>query len=259
MKALNICKEFIKWVKLFFINASAAVNVNGNPGGNFKIERGVRQGRPFVPYLFLIMGKILTHIIKKTVVEGRLKLVYLPGDNKQQCTSQFADDSSFMIKYTKEDVDEFVKTLETFSQASGMDINWKKSCAYWFDKHTHKLKWLPGYIWKWAEEGDLSKLLGTSFGLNLNTKDVDQFPYNKMTKKLEYWSNMKLSLAGRIVICNQVLLSTFWFFITVWGSLKKKLRKIRGAIRNYIWSGKKQLTRTRVFWQECCLKKNMVN
>jgi hypothetical protein len=66
---------------------------------------------------------------------------------------------------------------------------------------------------------------------------------------------MKLSLVGRIVLCNQVLLSTLWFFITVWGGSNKVLRKIRGAIRNYMWSGKDQFTRTRVSWQECCLKK----
>ena len=35
----------------------------------------------------------------------------------------------------------------------------------------------------WAEEGDLSKLLGTSFGLNLNTPDIDQFFYSKISKK----------------------------------------------------------------------------
>ena len=41
---MGICEEFIRWVKLLFTNASAAVNLNGTPGSNFKIERGVRQG-----------------------------------------------------------------------------------------------------------------------------------------------------------------------------------------------------------------------
>jgi hypothetical protein len=67
-----------------------------------------------------------------------------------------------------------------------MEISWDKSYAYWFDKYTHKPKWLGRYNWKLAEEGDLSKLLGTLFGLNLNTKDVDHFLYNKISKKLEY-------------------------------------------------------------------------
>lgn len=100
-----------------------------------------------------------------------------------------------------------------------------KLYAYWFDKCTHKPEWFFGYNWKWAEDGDLSKKLGVPFGLNLNTKDVDQFLYNKIAKKLDYWSRIKLSLAGRIVICNQLLLSTLWFFITVWGGSNKILKK----------------------------------
>jgi hypothetical protein len=88
--------------------------------------------------LVLIVGEILTHMIKKAVEEGRLRGVFLPRGKKQQYISQYADDSSFMVKGAKEDVDELVGILKTFSQASGMEINWEKSCAYWFDKHTHK-------------------------------------------------------------------------------------------------------------------------
>ena len=82
MMALNICEEFIERVKLLLVNATAAVNLNGNPGGNFKVERGVRQGCPLAPYLFLIVGEILTHMIKKAVAEGRLRGVFLPGGKK---------------------------------------------------------------------------------------------------------------------------------------------------------------------------------
>lgn len=61
-----------------------------------------------------------------------------------------------------------------------MEINWEKSFAHWFDKYTHKPKWLAGYNWRWAKKGDLSKLLGTPFGLNLNTLDMDQLLYKKI-------------------------------------------------------------------------------
>ena len=84
-----------------------------------------------------------------------------------------------------------------------MEINWKL-CAYWFNKYAHKPEWHNGYNWRWAEEGDLSKLLGTSFGLYLNTQEVDHFLYTKINKKLDYWSTIKLSLAGRVVIHKQL-------------------------------------------------------
>lgn len=52
----------------------------------------------------------------------------------------YADDSSFMVKGEKMDVNELVRLLKTFSEALSMEINWEKSCAYWFDKYMHKLE-----------------------------------------------------------------------------------------------------------------------
>lgn len=42
MREINISEKFISWVKLLFENASAIVNLDGNQGDNFRIERGVR-------------------------------------------------------------------------------------------------------------------------------------------------------------------------------------------------------------------------
>ena len=70
------------------------------------------------PICVLILREILTHMIKKTVAEGRLRGVFLFGGKKQQRISQYADGFSFMLRGTKKDMDELVKILETFSQAS---------------------------------------------------------------------------------------------------------------------------------------------
>ena len=74
----------------------------------------------------------------------------------------------------------------------------------------------------------MAELLGTPFGLNLETKDVDHLFYSKFLKKLDYWSSMKLSLADKAAIYNQVLISTLWFYIIVWGGSDKIFSKIKG-------------------------------
>ena len=43
-----------------------------------------------------------------------------------------------MVKADKRDVDELARLLKMFSEASGLEINWEKSSAYWFDKYSHK-------------------------------------------------------------------------------------------------------------------------
>ena len=50
-----------------------------------------------------------------------------------------------MVRGEKRYVDELVQILGVFSDASIMEINWEKSCAYWFDKYMHKPEWLAGY------------------------------------------------------------------------------------------------------------------
>ena len=130
MHKMSISTQFIGWVKFLFENVSAVVNINESPRSNFKVERGVRQGCPLAPYLFLMVGEVLTHIIKKAIAEGRIRGVVLPGGKKQQCISQYADDSSFMVKGEKKDIDELVRLFKVFTEVSGMEINWEKSCAY---------------------------------------------------------------------------------------------------------------------------------
>lgn len=104
-----------------------------------------------------------------------------------------------------------------------------------------------------ATQGDVVQVIGPS---NEAAKDVVDFLYAKISKKLVYWSTVKLSPPCMVVICNHILLSTLWFFITVWIGSNKILGKIREDIPNYMWSCKEKLTHTKVSWGECCLKKN---
>lgn len=91
-----------------------------------------------------------------------------------------------MVSGDKKDVDELVRLLNLFSKASSMEIDWDKSCAHSFDMCTHKLEWVREDNWKWTKKGNLSKLLGTPYGLNLNTPYVNDFSYTKISKKVEY-------------------------------------------------------------------------
>lgn len=97
------------------------LNLNGSPGSSFKVERGVRQGCPLASYLFLIIGEVLVHIIKKMVAEGRLRGISLLGVNKQQSISQYADDFFFMVRGEKRCIDE----LTRFSRYLAWPLVWK--------------------------------------------------------------------------------------------------------------------------------------
>lgn len=50
-----------------------------------------------------------------------------------------------MVREDKQNIDKLVRLLKVISEALGMEINWEKSCTYWFDKYyMYKMMWLGG-------------------------------------------------------------------------------------------------------------------
>lgn len=44
-------------------SAHFSILINGSPKGFFKAERGIRQGDPLSPFLFVIVGEALSRMI----------------------------------------------------------------------------------------------------------------------------------------------------------------------------------------------------
>ena len=59
MSRMGFPQTFIKLVNLMLVDAEASIIINGHISSSFKINRGVRQGCPLAPLLFLILGEAL--------------------------------------------------------------------------------------------------------------------------------------------------------------------------------------------------------
>ncbi len=66
--------------------------------------------------------------------------------------------------------------------------------------------------------------------------------------KLISWSHSTLSLAGRILVANQVLFASIWYLAACWNPNPRMCCQVRGVIRNFIWGGKDALARAKVKW-----------
>jgi hypothetical protein len=64
--------------------------------------------------------------------------------------------------------------------------------------------------------------------------------------KLINWSNNMLSLAGRILVANEVLLASIWYLVACWNPEPKMCSQVRGLIRNFIWGGMEAPARAKV-------------
>jgi hypothetical protein len=131
MSRFGIHPRFLDLVKLLFSGVAAGVSVNGGQSIKFQIKRGVRQGCPLAPYLFLLVQEVLNLVVKNAEAKGKIKGIRLPDSEKTQLISQFVDDTSFILDASnREQVINLVEILNCFKRVSGLEINWSKSLAY---------------------------------------------------------------------------------------------------------------------------------
>jgi hypothetical protein len=105
--------------------------------------------------------------------------IYLPKEVGQQLILQYANDTSYTLASTEENLSNLIALLDLFYLTSSLCINWDKNIAYWL-ANTPPPLWLVQTQCQWAVEQQLSKLLGTPFGIDLHTDDIDEFLLSKI-------------------------------------------------------------------------------
>ena len=118
LRHFNFGNSFINWIKLFYSDAKSCVSNNGHHSEFFPIQRGVPQGCPLSPYLFIIGIELLANQIRKN---ENIKGITLAGSElKITC---YADDASFILDGTQKSFETLIDVLENFSNISGLKLN----------------------------------------------------------------------------------------------------------------------------------------
>ena len=107
--------------------------INGSPARFFSAQRGLRQGDPLSPFLFLIATEGLNSMIKTANLNGRLRGfdVARIGERNLEITHlQYADDTLILCDAEEDQLMTLRVILVLFEGISGLHINWKRSSLY---------------------------------------------------------------------------------------------------------------------------------
>ena len=121
MEKFNFGPDFRRWVHTFYTDVQSCVINNGLCSQYFHIKRGVRQGDPLSPYLFIIAVEILAIAIRnREDIIGGLETKLL----------QFADDTTAVLSVL-DSARALFGLLQLFEKVSGLKLNVKKTEAMW--------------------------------------------------------------------------------------------------------------------------------
>ena len=109
---------------------------NGECTGEFTSSRGIRQGDPLSPYLFVLCMERLSHLIAWAVEDGLWRPITISRGGPPLTHLCFADDLLIFAEVAMDQVDIIKSCLETFCQTSGQIIS-KEKTKIFFSKNVH--------------------------------------------------------------------------------------------------------------------------
>ena len=110
LQHFNFGDTFIKWINLFYNHSTSCTINNGHLSDFFPIERGVRQGCPIYPYLFIVCIELLSFEISNN---PSIKGVNYKG--REIKNTLFADDATFITDGSKQSFTTLIDVLDNFS------------------------------------------------------------------------------------------------------------------------------------------------
>ena len=92
LQTFGFQETFVKWIKLLYSGAKSMVKVNGFLSDPFKTQRGVRQGDPLSPLLYILIAEVFAISVRSDpAIKG------IPVNNILHKISQYADDTSLTV------------------------------------------------------------------------------------------------------------------------------------------------------------------
>jgi hypothetical protein len=225
----NIGPNFIHWVHTIYNESAACVTNNGFASSFFTLERGVRQGCPLSPYLFIAVVELLANKIRKS---DNIKGIVI-GSTEIKLV-QMADDTTVFVS-DPDSLENTLKILALFEQYAGLKLNKTKTEAMWLGKDRNSPQTPLGI--KWVKD---VHSLGIFFSYNTDSviqKNVDDRA-KEFKRILDMWMQRDLSLIGKITILKSLAFSKVIYQCGVMDFKTEFKEKIIEIAYNFIWHNK---------------------
>jgi len=124
---LGFCDKWILWIKSCLEPASVSILVNRSPTKKFYPLKGLRQGDPLTPFLFLIVVEGLTEVSRKTYELDVVEILEIGNKKVRFNMLKYAYDTLFFGHANSKSVVNYKAMLNFFELTSGLKVNFLKS------------------------------------------------------------------------------------------------------------------------------------
>jgi exonuclease III len=229
LKLFNFGENIRQWVRTIYKENTACVTNNGYSSEFFPLSRGVRQGCPLSPYLFLVVVELLSIKIRNNKDIKGIKI-----DETEVKILQMADDTTVFV----EDLNSLrliLNTIFTFQQYAGLKLNKNKTEAIWIGSQRNSDSQPLGL--KWVKE---VHALGITFSYDNDIMNLKNLigKIKSFKQILNMWQQRDLSLIGKITILKSLAFSKIIYPCGMLFTPKYVVEQLTKIAYSFVWNSK---------------------
>ncbi|XP_024190432.1 uncharacterized protein LOC112194424 [Rosa chinensis] len=253
---LGFASRWINMIMKCVTSVSYAILVNGEATATISPTRGIRQGDPLSPYLFILCAEGLSALISQAVQYGTIKGLKMCPQAPVLHHLFFADDSLLFGAATMSECTTVKFILSTYEKASGQKVNFTKSSVVFSNNLQPQLKEDLAAVLnvKCVDEHD--RYLGLPLRVGKSKTARFQYLKENVSRKLVNWKSKILSSAGKELLIKAVAQVMPTYAMNCYLLPKSLCDDIHKLCASFFWGdmeGKKKIHWRS--WEKLCLTK----
>ncbi|KAK4274665.1 hypothetical protein QN277_017856 [Acacia crassicarpa] len=233
----GFCPEWVSLVMKCVCSVSLNICLSGEKVSSFTPSRGIRQGDPLSPYLFIIVAEVLSIMIRRSQSDYFIKGVKLSHSCPELTHSFFADDALLYMRASQRNCIHLADILKMYCTASGQVINLDKSSIFFSSNTPDDVKDMVGRTLGIPATEDPGRYLGIPSIWGKTKHQALAYVRERIANKIQGWGHSLLSYAGREVMIKAVLQAISIYPMNVFKFPAKTCKEINSLIANFWWSG----------------------
>ncbi|KAL1225687.1 putative ribonuclease H protein [Cardamine amara subsp. amara] len=244
---------YINWIRQCITTPSFSITVNGDLCGFFQGKKGLRQGDPISPFLFVMAMEVFGEMLKSKYASNDIG--YHPlGLNPAVTHLAFADDVMIFFDGAAPSPQGISDTLHHFHHLSGLAMNRDKTTIFLAGLKQHEMDIISNFGFRYGSMP--IRYLGLPL-LHRKLRKADYSPLiDKISLRLQHWTTRTLSFAGRLQLITSVIYSLVNFWLSAFTLPKGCLKAIQSLCVRFLWAGNMDKNASaKVAWKNICLPK----
>ncbi|GJV89336.1 RNA-directed DNA polymerase, eukaryota [Tanacetum coccineum] len=231
LKSFGFGLKWRNWISGCLNNAKGSVLVNGNPTKEFQFFKGLKQGDPLSPFLFILVMETLHLSFKRIINAGLYRGISINGSLTLSHLF-YADDVVFVGEWKDSNIHILLNVLKCFFLASGLKINLQKSKLMGLGVSSNVVNSAANLMGCSILQLPFN-YLGVKVGCNMSYIGSWDDVISKVSSRLSKWKIKSLSIGGRLTLLKSVLTSIPLYHMSIFKVPMGVLKKLESIRRNF--------------------------